>query len=137
MKTTGIYWMVITVALMMCSAGVNAQVTVVAKKAWTKTEISVVNGDRIVIQVTGTITLDPNVKCTPEGLRIVSGPEHVMMKGFNRGGLICKVGKKGIPFYIGAGNTVNVAGTGVLFFGVNDDKVKNNAGEYKVTVTVN
>lgn len=137
MKTLGIYRIALLVALLLFSAGLNAQVTVLAKKAWNESTIMVNNGDRIVIQASGTVTLDPNVTCSPGGLKIVSGPAHVLINGFNRGGLVCKVGKKGVPFYVGAQNTVNIAGTGLLYFGVNDDKVKNNSGEFKVTVTVN
>lgn len=137
MKSSECFRFVVLAGLLFLSAGLSAQVNIPAKKSWTASGIMVSSGDRIVIHAEGTITLDPNVSCTPEGLKIVSGPEHVLLKGFNRGGLVCRVGKKGAPFYVGAGITVNIGTGGELFFGVNDDKVKNNSGTYRVQVTVN
>jgi len=126
--------MVLSMVLPIC---LNAQVVVNANKAWTKTKVMVAIDDKVQIQAAGTITLDPSVSCTADGLKIVSGPEHVVMKNVNRGALIAKVGKKGVPFQVGA-NGQFIAGTaGALYFGINDDALKNNAGAYNLSITIN
>jgi hypothetical protein len=137
MKKNFVAILVLLVVGLVLPASLNAQVSIPAKKAWTKTAITVANGDQVTVQVTGTITLDPSVTTTAEGLKISSGPEHVLLKSFNRGGLIARVGKKGVPFFVGANGKFNVGGAGILYFGINDDVVKNNSGAYTVTVTVN
>lgn len=115
----------------------KSQVLIGGEKAWVKTKIAVVSGDQVNVQVTGTLTLDPNVTCTADGLKIVSGPEHVALKGANRGALIGKVGKKGVPFLVGSNGKITIGTSGVMFFRVNDDVPKNNAGAYSLIITVN
>lgn len=117
-------------------ASLKAQVTVPANKAWTKTTITVKNGDKVTVTASGTITLDVNVTTGPDGLK-VSATDHCAIRGANRGAIIGRVGKKGVPFAIGANGTLSVAGDGILYLGINDDNVKNNSGSYTVTVKVN
>jgi lipopolysaccharide export system protein LptA len=136
MKRTFSAAMLLLAICIVLPLSLNAQIVIPAKKEWTKTAITVANGDQVVVTATGTITLDPNVTTDANGMKIVSGPENVLIKG-NRGGLIARVGKKSVPFFVGANGKFIVAGAGLLYFGINDNKVKNNSGEYTLTVTVN
>jgi hypothetical protein len=115
----------------------SAQTDVPANKAWTKTKIVLSKGDKVEASVIGTITIDNNVSCDANGLKIVSGPEHVALKNANRGALIAKIGKKGVPFVVGANGSFMVGTEGAIYFGINDDEVKNNTGKYTVTLSVN
>ncbi len=137
MKRTLFVSLIILALCIILPASVNAQVIVPANKAWTKTGIIVANGDQVTAAVTGSITLDPNVTTTADGMKVVSGPAQKLINAYDRGALLGRVGKKGVPFLIGANGRVTVAGAGELYFGINDDKVKNNTGAYAVTVSVN
>ncbi len=121
----------------MIPACLNAQTVVKGNKAWTKTKISVVAGDKVAVSAAGTVTVGPNVSTTADGLKVSSGPDHAVMKGVNWGTLIAKVGKNGAPFALGVKGEF-IAGTpGKLMFGINDDNVKDNGGAYTLTLTVN
>ncbi len=137
MRKTSILTALCLVLALILPRTLDAQVIVDAKKAWTKTKIAVAIDDKVKIQAAGTITLDPNVTCGADGLKIVSGPEHVLMKNVNRGALIAKIGKKGIPFHLGANGQFIAATAGLLYFGVNDDAVKNNSGTFNLNITIN
>jgi hypothetical protein len=137
MKKVSVIFISLFIMGIMIPASLDAQVVVKGNKAWTKTKISVAKNDKVQVQVTGTVTLDPNVTCTADGLKISSGPEHIAIKNVNRGALVAKVGKNGAPFLIGASGQFIVGPEGKLMFGINDDNVKNNTGAFTLTVTVN
>ena len=137
MRKTSLIFICTMILGIMIPVCLKAQTDVPANKAWTKTKIVLAKGDKVEASVTGTITIDNNVSCDANGLKIVSGPEHVVLKNVNRGALIAKIGKKGVPFIVGANGSFVVGTDGPIFFGINDDAVKNNTGKYTVTLKVN
>jgi hypothetical protein len=137
MKKTILLFAGIMVLGLLIPLCLNAQVMVNGNKSWVKTKIQIAIDDRVQVQAVGTVTLDPNVTCSADGLKIVSGPEHVAIKGVNRGALIARIGKKGVPFQIGSNGQFIAGSSGWLYFGINDDAVKNNSGAYNLTITIN
>jgi hypothetical protein len=137
MKKTFFRSICLTILGIFILGALQAQVNIPGNKTWTKTKITVNAKDNVVVQVAGNITLDPNVSCNADGMKIVSGPEPVILKGINRGALLAKVGKKGVPFLVGANGKFIAGTTGILYFGINDDNTKNNSSFFTATVTVN
>ena len=137
MKKISLFITVLIISALIVSASVQGQVVIPANKAWTATKIMVNKGDQVEIQASGSATLDPSVSTDPDGLKIVSGPEAVLISGINRGALLVKIGKKGIPFQGGSNGKFMAGTTGALYFGLNDDKPKNNQGAYHINITIN
>lgn len=118
----------------------NEVVVVNAETRWTDTGIDVTAGDRLQVRAEGTIVLSSNNNGTDTataagsrtGRKAADAPFPQMLAG----GLIARVGDSG-PFFFGDGGSLGqVPSTGRLFLGVNDDFLRDNRGEFRVTITV-
>lgn len=115
-------------------------VVVNAQTRWTDTGIDVTSGDRLQVRADGTIVLSHNNNgtdtATPAGSRTGRKAADAPFPQMPAGGLIARVGDSG-PFYFGDGGSLGqVPSSGRLFLGVNDDFLRDNSGEFRVTITV-
>ena len=55
----------------------------------------------------------------------------------NHASLIGRIGESGAPFLVGSELSFTADTEGRLFLGINDNSVKNNAGAFTATITVN
>ena len=109
-----------------------------AEDRWTDTGIVVRAGDRLTFDANGTIQMseDGSDVADPPGARSGRRAADAPLANAPAGALIGRIGN-GAPFLIG-GNSGPIAAprAGRLYFGVNDDHLADNNGEYRVTVTV-
>jgi len=80
-----------------------------------------------------TLSTNGNYSSTPEGSSRSAPDAPVLNQG--AGGLIANIDNYG-PIFIGANYTFSVPVSGRLYFGVNDDHIADNRGEYSVNVSV-
>ena len=127
-------------------------IVVPADAGWVDTGIDVGPGEEIVFRASGNIDLqrgNPEAVCDPAGLDLVTGGQPI--PNANLGALIGKVSQvvarridedSGLEvrdeifvlFLIGPENAVTVPFKGRLYFGVNENVLKDNGGEYSVLV---
>jgi len=110
-------------------------VVVDANRAWTDSGLDVRDGDRVYFSGVGEITWGPGRKDGPQGEK--NSPFNPGRPIPNRPGasMIGKVGERGDPFFIGDSTDVfRMRGSGRLFIGVNDDDLRDNRGNWRVTV---
>jgi hypothetical protein len=112
-------------------------ITVPANQLWTPTGIRVNQGDRLQIQASGQITLQPNnpkdVAIPPGSLIQRFAPNSPMPKVL-AGALIGRI-DGGQPFGIGNLSSIVAPASGMLYLGVNDDVVSDNTGQFNVTIS--
>lgn len=118
-----------------------ASVVVAGTEAWADTGIELSIDDTVLIEADGEITPStPDVALHgPDGMLDPAGRRYNVegLEEANHAGLIGRIGEAGAPFQVGS-RLVFVADTeGLLFLGINDGDVGNNAGEFTATVTVN
>ncbi len=121
----------------------TGSIQVAGTKAWTDTNIDLDFGQHVTIVATGSIshnTTDPAGTVGPDGdTRLDLRQFNVTVNGapmaVNHAALIAKIGD-GDPFLIGAAHDFDVQARGRLFLGPNDRGVDNNAGAFKVIITV-
>ncbi len=127
-------------------------VAVTADAGWVDTGIDVVLGERLVFRASGEINLqrgNPEAGCGPEGLDLVTVDQPI--PDVNLGALVGKVaqlvtsrtdGDSGqeikdeifVLFLIGAEREVEVPFRGRLYLGINENVLKDNAGEFAVLI---
>ena len=105
--------------------------------AWVETGSRVVRGDRLRFKVTGAIRLSrtPGDTTGPAG-RTTLRSARAPLPDVPIGTLIARV-EDGAPFAIGdRRDAIEMASSGRLFLGINDDTLSNNSGSYRVTVEI-
>lgn len=127
-------------------------ITVKADAGWVDTGIDVAQGEARTLRATGRITLqrgNPAAECGPEGLDFMTVQQPVQDR--NLGALIGKVAQlisvrvdedtgEEIRdeivsiFHIGAENDILAPIKGRLYLGVNENVVKDNGGEFTVSI---
>ncbi len=128
------------------------RITVPADAGWVDTGIDVGPGEELVFRATGEVSLqrgNPDAGCGPGGLDMITVEQPVPDE--NLGALIGRVAQlvstrtdedSGMEirdeifvlFYIGPERTVTVPVKGRLYLGVNENALKDNAGEFTVLV---
>ena len=110
-------------------------VTVRATDRWTDTGIGVFEGDAIHLEASGEVTFAPRVAVGPQG----SASARVERAPFAErpaGALIARIGDDSAPLFIGeAGRTFRAAHSGRLWLGINDDRLADNSGAFRVHVS--
>ncbi len=122
------------------AVGTSGRTIVVDSRVrWTDTGLDVRAGDMMTLNVQGNIRMsnDPNDIADPwgarSGRRAASSPVNTMPAG----GLIAMVSGS-TPVFVGnrTDTAIRVPATGRLYLGVNDDHLADNAGEFRVSVTL-
>jgi hypothetical protein len=124
--------------------------TVSANKAWSDTGIHLMPMQQVTFSAQGTITvgaIDPvNNFESPAGRGIVTDNGYRCSVGaaplptpFPAANLPCwsligKIGEKGEIFEVGTFSEIKAKAAGVLYLGVNDDDVTDNAGQWSVKI---
>jgi hypothetical protein len=112
-------------------------VMVPANQQWVDSGLTVRQGQALTIRASGEVVLsaDPNDKANPNGALSGRRAVNAPLPQTPAGALIGRIGN-GQPFGIGMGPAnINAPGTGRLYFGVNDDGMGDNNGQYEVRVT--
>lgn len=109
-----------------------------ATERWTGTGVYVREGDVVGIESSGTVQLSGDAADTSSpggagsGRRALSAP----MPDRPAGSLIARIGN-GPAFFVGAEPTFRANASGQLFFGINDDHLADNGGEFRVKIDPN
>jgi hypothetical protein len=111
------------------------QIVVDSRQQWTNTGVFAEAGDLISIDADGSIQMstDPNDFASPAGSsrQALRAP----LRSAAAGMLIARIGNSA-PIAVGTHRTVRAPVSGQVLLGVNDDYLKDNNGEYHVTVDV-
>ena len=112
-------------------------VRVIATQRWTDSGITVRAGDSITVASTGNMQLSDDARdtSTPEGAASGRKAPDAPILDRSAGALIANIDYYG-PIFIGANRTFTAPVNGRLYFGVNDDHIADNRGEYNVNVSV-
>jgi hypothetical protein len=108
-------------------------INVVANQEWTDTGIVVREGETLALRANGQIELAPNQRTGAAGIAGGRRGDQTPLPAAPAGALIARI-DDGAPFLIGSQTSVRMPASGRLFFGVNDDVVSDNSGEYQVTI---
>ena len=107
-----------------------------AANGWTNTGIVLRRGQRVRISASGTISLSRTTNATPMGLPSLRDPNKLMPNEAT-GGLIAVIGDDNDEFlFIGRNREFVAQRDGVLFLGINEDNLSDNAGAFDATVEV-
>jgi Ca2+-binding EF-hand superfamily protein len=124
------------------AVGTTGQLVVVpARERWTDSGVSARRGDLIVIDASGTVTLsgdgrDQSDAATPAGSKTGRRAQEAPLPQQPAGGLLVRVGEAQ-PLFLGANSgTLRAPADGRIYFGVNDDHLGDNNGEFRVNVRV-
>lgn len=117
-------------------AGGGPGLVVAANRQWTPTNITVRRGQTVTIASTGQIRLSANQRdlASVNGSLNQSYDAGSPLPQFLEGALIGRVGN-GQPFAIGSQTSIEMPASGILYLGINDDDVSDNAGHFNVEVT--
>jgi hypothetical protein len=118
------------------SGGASRTVRVNPQQRWTDSGLSVRAGDTIAVDANGTIQMSDNAQDTANPSGSVSGRRANDAPILNQpaGALIARIDNYG-PIFVGDRNSFVAPVSGRLYFGVNDDHLPDNRGEYTVNVT--
>ena len=111
-------------------------VQVSATERWVDTGLDTRVGDLLRITSSGTVRLsnDRNDQASPDGAN--RRAEQAPLPFYPAGALIARI-SNGTPFFIGDGTNVDrVNAAGRLYLSVNDDHLGDNAGNFRVTITI-
>lgn len=109
---------------------------VAANRQWTPTNITVRRGETVTFASTGQIRLSGDQR----DLASINGSLNQRyaagspLPEFLAGALIGRIGN-GQPFAIGSQTSIEMPASGILYLGINDDNVSDNAGHFNVVVT--
>lgn len=115
--------------------GTGGGIVVPAQQGWTSTGIAVRRGEWITFNTTGEIRLTTDAADvsgaagSPANRTAANAP----LPSTPIGALIGRVGNSS-PFVIGNQTRVQMPAAGVLFVGINDDHLADNAGEFRVEI---
>jgi Ca2+-binding EF-hand superfamily protein len=112
-------------------------ITVEADRGWVDTGIDVHSGDRLAFDATGSVTLSSNTSdvADPTGSRTGRRAASAPLTDQPAGILIARIGS-GAAMAVGGRQSIAANGSGRLFLSVNDDHFADNAGAFRVTVSV-
>jgi hypothetical protein len=103
---------------------------------WTNTGIVLRRGQRVRISASGTVTLSRGTNTTPAGLPSLRDPGKLMPNEAT-GGLIAVIGDDNDDFvFIGRNREFVAQRDGVLFLGLNEDKLSDNSGAFDALIEV-
>jgi Ca2+-binding EF-hand superfamily protein len=110
-------------------------VVVDSRQRWTDSGLDVRAGEMLTITTSGSLRLAADGEFASAGglrrraARAAPLPQSVA------GGLIARIGN-GAPIFVGDRPSIRAPGTGRLYFGVNDDNLTDNSGEFTVSVSI-
>lgn len=114
-------------------------IVVDSRVRWTDTGIDVRAGDMMTLNVQGNIRMsnDSNDVADPWGARSGRKAQNSPVNTMPAGGLIAMVSGS-TPVFVGnrTDTAIRVPATGRLYLGVNDDHLADNAGEFRVSITI-
>ncbi len=112
-------------------------VTVSARLDWTNSYLAVNVGDTVIVESTGTIGLDLAGKsCGPDGLATLKDSAKLLLEK-PTGALIAVIGVDNNDFiHLGATGRFRAARNGLLFLGINEGDLTNNAGAFTARVRI-
>ena len=119
------------------SGAAGRAIRVPATERWTDSGITVRRGETVIIDASGTVTLSgPSDSATPAGSTTGRRAPSAPLPNQPAGGLLIRVGDSD-PIFLGANSgSFEAPTTGRIYFGVNDDHLPDNAGEFRVNVRV-
>jgi hypothetical protein len=115
-----------------------ATIDVIGKRDWTSTGLIVKRGDRIRINASGAVTIDPVTGRTagPEGTSDLPDPKK-LMSDQPTGALIGVIGADNDDFiFIGKSSEFTATRDGLLFLSVNEGNLSDNLGAFKAVIEV-
>lgn len=115
------------------TAGGGPGIRVAANRQWTETDVTVREGETLVLRVTGEINFAPNERATAAGVPRGTRGAATPLPNAPAGALIGRI-DNGPAFLIGRQTSVRMPESGRLFLGINDDVVDDNSGEFQVVV---
>jgi Ca2+-binding EF-hand superfamily protein len=120
------------------TSGAGARVIrVLATERWTDSGIVVRRGDTIDIEASGVVTLSGSSDdATPAGSRSGRRATESPLPNELAGALLVRIGDAQPAALKSTSATFQAPMSGRLFFGVNDDHLPDNAGQFRVTVRV-
>lgn len=105
-----------------------------AANGWTNSGLVVRRGQRIRVSASGRVTLGAGRVSTPAGVPAITDNDK-LMRSYPTGGLIAVIGDDNDDFiFIGARREFVAQRDGVLFLGVNEGNLNDNAGAYDVII---
>jgi hypothetical protein len=116
----------------------SATIDVIGKRDWTSTGLIVKRGDRIRINASGAVTLDPASGRTtgPEGTTDITDGKKLMGEQ-PTGALIGVIGADNDDFiFIGKSSEFTATRDGLLFLSVNEGNLGDNVGSFKALIEV-
>jgi hypothetical protein len=116
-------------------SGGGPGVIVPANQQWVSSGLTVRRGETLTFRSTGEIRLsaDPNDVAGVAGALSQRKAAASPAPEFFAGALIGRIGN-GAPFAIGNQTSIAMPATGVLWLGINDDVVADNAGQFNVVI---
>jgi hypothetical protein len=119
------------------TAAQQRTVRVNSQQRWTDSGIVVRAGDTLTINATGSIQMstDASDTATPAGSTKQRRAADAPVLNQLAGGLLAQIDNYG-PIFLGGRTSFVVPASGRLFFGVNDDHLPDNRGEFVVNVSV-
>jgi len=117
------------------TAGGGPGIVVPANQPWVSSGLTVRRGETLMFQSTGEIRLsgDPNDVAIVSGSKAQRYSASAPLPENFVGALIGRIGN-GAPFAIGNDARVTMPASGVLWLGINDDVVSDNAGQFNVVI---
>lgn len=116
--------------------GTSTAVVVGSKQQWTRTGLTVRQGETLTFNTTGEVRLSTDADDVAVAAGAKSGrmaPEAPLPNSL-AGSLIGRIGN-GRPFGIGDQTTIVAPASGQLFLGVNDGHLNDNTGDFRVEIT--
>ena len=117
-------------------SGRTITVSVSSMTAWTDTGLTLRAGDTISIRASGQIRFSGSSRdvAEPDGARGRPPTQYAPLPNVEIGALIGRVGNSA-PFLVGSDSgELRVPRDGRLYLGVNDDVLRDNQGEFRVTI---
>lgn len=117
------------------TAPTGSGISVSPRQQWTSTGLSVKKGEVLSFNTTGEVQLSPTAGdiAAPAGSKTGNRSTAGPMPNALAGALVGRI-DNGQPFGIGNLTTVSMPAAGQLFLGVNDDKLDDNQGEFRVDI---
>ncbi len=111
-------------------------VRVNGQRGWNDAGIDVRAGDTLALNATGTIQMSDDAQdiATPAGSRTGRRAPDAPILNQPAGALLARIGNYG-PIFVGDRRSITAPVSGRLYFGMNDDHLADNRGEFTVVVT--